>query len=292
MRVFVTGASGGIGSVVVPELITAGHEVLGLARSEASAQAIAAAGASVLRGDLDDPASLRMGVDASDGVIHLAFDHDFKDFAESVAVEARVVETFGAALEGSGKALVFTSGTPAVAGRAATEVDAMPTEGPVGGRGGNAQAVLDLATKDVRSAVIRLPRSVHEQGGPFGFAGLLIEAAKRTGISGYVGDGEQRWPAVHRRDAALLYRLVLEQADPGTVAHAVADEGDPMRSLAESIGRELGLATQPVPPESFGFFGSVFGFDQPASSAVTREKFGWMPTHPSLLDDLAAGNYP
>lgn len=292
MRVFVTGASGGIGSVVVPELLAAGHEVLGLARSDASAWAITAAGAAVLRGDLDDPDSLRAGAAESDGAIHLAFTNDFTDFANSVAAETRAVETFGAALEGSGKALVIASGTPAVPGRSATEHDPMPTDGPIGGRGRNAQTVLDLATRDVRSAVVRLPRSVHARGGPYGFASLLIEAARRTGVAGYVGDGTQRWPAMHRLDSARLFRLALEHATPGTVVHAVADEGDTMRAIAEAIGRQLGLPTAAVLAETFGFLGGIFGVDQPASSTLTRERFGWQPTRPSLLDDLEAGNYP
>jgi nucleoside-diphosphate-sugar epimerase len=292
MRVFVTGATGGIGSAVVPELIAAGHQVLGMARSDASARAVNATGASVLRGDLDNPESLRSGAEQSDGVIHLAFGHDFTNFEKSVAQEGFAVGTLGAALEGSGKPLVIASGTPATPGRASTEQDVMPTDGPVAGRGRNAQAVLDLAGKGVRSAVVRLPRSVHTRGGPYGFASLLIDAARRTGVSGYVGDGNQRWPAVHRLDAARLFRLTLEQATPGTVAHAVADEGDAMRALAEVIGRQLKLPTQAVAAENFGFFGSVFGVDQPASSALTRERFAWQPSQQSLLEDLEAGNYP
>jgi len=292
MRIFVTGATGGIGSVVVPELMAAGHHVLGLARSDASAQALIAAGASALRGDLNDLDSLRRGADQSDGVIHLAFGHDFTNFPKSVAEEALAVETFAAALDGSGKPLVIASGTPPVPGHICTELDATPTEGPAGGRGRNAQTVLDLAEHGVRSAVVRLPRSVHAQAQGCGFASVLIEAARRTGISGYVGDGTQRWPAVHRLDAARLFRIVLEQAPPGTVAHAVADEGDSMRSIAEVIGRQLGLPTGAVPAESFGFLGSIFGIDQPASSEITRERFSWQPTHPSLLNDLEAGNYP
>ncbi len=291
MRVFVTGATGGIGSAVVPELIGAGHEVLALARSDASARAAAAMGAEVLRGDLDDAESLRKGAAQADGVIHLAFLH-FGDFEAGVAQEAAAVETFGAALAGSGKPFVMASGTPPIAGRVATERDSMSIEGPVGGRGRSAQAALDLAGEGVRSAVVRLPRSVHRAGGPCGFASLLVEAAHRTGVSGYVGDGSQRWPALHVLDAAHLFRLVLEGAEPGTVAHAVADEGDPMRALAEAIGRELNVPTASVPAESFGFLGAVFAMDQPASSALTRQRFGWQPTHPSLLEDLAAGNYP
>ncbi len=291
MRVFVTGATGGVGSAVVPELIGAGHEVLALARSDASARAATSMGAGVLRGDLDDTESLRKGVVECDAVIHLAFLH-FDDFEKAVAQEAAAVETFGATLEGSGKPFVMASGTPPAAGRASTERDSMPTDGPIGGRGRNARAALDLAAKGVRSAVVRLPRSVHRAGGPCGFASLLVEAARRTGVSGYVGDGSQRWPAVHVLDAARLFRLVLEEAEPGTVAHAVGDEGDPMRALAETIGRKLDVPTASVPAEHFGFFGAVFAVDQPASSRLTRKRFGWQPTHPSLLEDLEAGNYP
>ncbi|WP_374022826.1 SDR family oxidoreductase [Mycobacterium sp. HNNTM2301] len=291
MRVFVTGATGGIGSAVVPELIGAGHEVLALARSDASARTAKSLGADVLPGDLDDPESLRAGAMESDGVVHLAFLH-FDDFEKAVAQEAGAVEAFGAALDGTGKPFVMASGTPAIPGRISTERDTMPTEGPVGGRARNAQAALELAARGVRSAVVRLPRSVHRAGGPCGFASLLVEAARRTGVSGYVGDGTQRWPAVHVLDAAHLFRLVLEGAQPGTVAHAVGDEGDPMRALAEAIGRRLDLPTASVPAEHFGFLGAIFALDQPASSELTRETFGWRPTHPSLLADLEAGNYP
>jgi nucleoside-diphosphate-sugar epimerase len=291
MRVFVTGAAGGIGSIVVSELLTAGHQVLGLARSDASAQAVEAAGASVLRGNLDDTATLRAGAEQCDGVIHLAFGHDFEKFAESIAQEGAVVAAFAAALTGTGKALVIASGTPAVPGRASTEEDPAPTEGPAGGRGRNAAAVLALAEQDVRSAVVRLPRSVHRAGGPFGFAGILVAAAQRNGVSGYVGDGSQRWPAVNHLDAARLFRLVLEDAEPGTVAHAVGDEGDSMLSIATAIGDALAIPVESVPADSFGFLGTIFGFDQPSSSALTQATFDWQPAHPSLLDDLRAGNY-
>jgi nucleoside-diphosphate-sugar epimerase len=295
MRVFVTGASGTIGSVVVADLISAGHEVLALARSDKSAQSLAAAGIAVLRGDLDDLGSLRAGATRADGVIHLAFGHGDRSaagFQKSGAQEAAAVETFGAALEGSGKPLVIASGTPSVPGRASTERDPARTEGPVGARGRNAQTVVGLAARGVRSAVVRLPRSVHARGERSGFASTLVETARRTGVSGYVGDGTQRWPAVHRLDAARLFRLVLERADPGTVVHAVGDEGDPMRSIAEVIGRVLGLPVQSVPTETFGILGNLFALDQPSSSAWTREKFDWRPSHPSLLADLQAGGYP
>ncbi|HVT66174.1 MAG TPA: SDR family oxidoreductase [Trebonia sp.] len=296
MKVFLTGASGGIGSLLVPELIAAGHEVVGLVRSDAASKAVASAGASVLRGDFTDPETLRAGAAGADAVIHLAFSHG-PDLARSVADEARAVETFGAALEGTGKALLIASGTPIVPGRLATEADS-PVVGdpmadsPLGRRGRTAQYALDLAGKGVRSVVVRLPRSVHSRGHRYGLASGLIAAARRTGVSGYVGDGTQRWPAVHHLDAVRLFRLALEEAGPGTVVHAVADEGDPMRSLAEVIGDQLGLPVRSVPAGHFGPVGAVYALDQPASSELTRKKFGWKPAHPSLLSDLAAGDYP
>ncbi|MDR1432263.1 MAG: SDR family oxidoreductase [Propionibacteriaceae bacterium] len=292
MRVFVTGASGWIGSAVVPELIAAGHTVIGLARSESSAQAVAALGAVPLRGDLSQPESLRAGAEQADGIVHLAFSNDFSNIQQGVDEESLAVRTFAAVLQGSGKAFVFASGTPAVPGRLSTEDDPFDVDGPLGGRALNALAVLALARQNVRSAVVRLPRSVHAADGRYGFASMLIAAAMRTGVSGYVGDGSQRWPAVHRLDAARLFRLVLERATPGTVAHAVGDEGDSMKSLAEVIGSRLSLPTQSVPAESFGFLGHVFAADQPSSSALTRQRFSWQPEHPSLLEDLATGLYP
>lgn len=295
MRVFVTGASGTIGSVVIADLLGAGHHVLALARSDASAQSLAKSGVAVLRGDLDDLVRLRQGAVESDGVIHLAFGHDdfsAGGFQKSMTQEAAAVEAFGAALEGSGKPFVIASGTPIVPGRASTEKDPPLTEGPVGLRGRTAQVVVGLASRGVRSAIVRLPRSVHAQGQRSGFASLLVETARRTGVSGFVGDGAQRWPAVHRIDAARLFRIVLERADPGAVVHAVGNEGDSMRSIAEVIGRVLGLPVQSVPADTFGFLGSVFALDQSSSSAWTRETFDWSPSHPSLLADLEAGNYP
>ena len=292
MRVFVTGATGGIGSAVVAELLSAGHQVVGLARSDASAQRLTAAGASAVPGDLDDVAVLRTGAEQADGVIHLAFSNDFDNFERGAEQERAAVEVLGDALVGTGKPLVIASGTPAEPGRLATEQTPSPVAGPAGGRGRTAQHVVDLAASGVRSAVVRLPRSVHQAGAAYGFASLLIEAARRTGVSGYVGDGSQRWPAVHRLDAAVLFRLALEHAEPGTVLHAVADEGDTMLSIAETIGRALDVPVEPVPAEDYGFLGMIFAVDQPASSALTRERFGWQPSHPSLLADLAAGSYP
>lgn len=290
MRVFVTGASGGIGSAVVPELLSAGHEVLGLARSDSSAQAISAMGATPFRGDLSDPASLRAGAEAADGVIHLAFGNNFTNIEDDVAEETAAVQAFAAALVGTGKALVLASGTPTIPGRFATEDDPMPTDGPLGGRARNAEFVLGLA--GVRSATVRLPRSVHAADGRYGFGGMVFANALQSGVAGYVGDGSQRWPAVHRLDAARLFRLVVEGAEPGTVAHAVGDEGDSMREIAEVIGGRLGVPVESVPAETYGFLGGVFAIDQPASAALTRERFGWVPEHPSLLDDLANGELP
>lgn len=292
MRIFVTGATGGIGSTVLPELLAAGHEVLGLARSDASAAALTAAGAEVQRGELADLKSLRVAATQSDGVIHLAFSNDFTNLEEGIAQETGAIETLCSALEGSGKPLVIASGTPIVPGRASTEQDPTVTAGPVGGRGRASLAALAYCERGVRVALVRLPRSVHAAGGPYGFASMLVAAARRTGVSGYVGDGAQRWPAVHRLDAARLFRLVLEQGEPGAIAHAVGDEGDAMRTIADTIGRELRLPIEEVPAENFGVLGMLFAIDQPATSALTRTRFAWDPTHPSLLDDLQAGNYP
>jgi nucleoside-diphosphate-sugar epimerase len=290
MRVFVTGASGWIGSAVVPELIGAGHQALGLARSDSSAAAIAAAGAEVLRGDLDDLDTLRAGATSSDGVIHLAFIHDFTRFEDSVSADARAIETMGAALEGSGKPLVIASGTPALPGRVATERGEPAPGGPSAGRAANAQAALDMAARGVRSSVVGLPRTVHGQG-DHGFIARLIGIARDKGISGYVGDGSSRWPAVHVLDAAHLFRLAAEQAPAGSRLHAVGDEGVPVRDIAEVIGRHLNLPTASVPAEDFGWLGQILAVDQPASSALTRELLGWRPVQPGLIEDLDKGHY-
>jgi nucleoside-diphosphate-sugar epimerase len=292
MLVFVTGASGGIGSAVVADLVAAGHDVIGLARSDASAEVIIAAGATPLRGNLADPESLRAGAEQADGVINLAFSNDFSNLMQGIAEESLAVQTIGEVLAGTGKPLVHAGGTPRAAGRASTEEDPNNTEGPVGGRGRTADAVIALAEKDIRSSVVRLPRSVHLRGSAYGFGSILIANAQQTGVSAYVGDGTQRWPAVHRLDAARLFRIALEDAAPGSVLHAVGDEGDTMTSLAETIGGVLAIPVTSVTPEHFGVLGGIFAVDQPSSSALTRENFGWEPTHPSLLADLAAGDYP
>jgi nucleoside-diphosphate-sugar epimerase len=291
MRVFVTGASGWIGSAVVPELIGTGHQVLGLARSDSSAAAIAAAGAEVLRGDLDDLDTLRAGAASSDGVIHLAFIHDFTDFEASVGADRRAIETFDAALEGSGKPLVIASGTPAWPGRVATERDDFAPGSPVAARGANARAALDLASRGVRSSVVGLPRTVHGDGDRHGFIARLIGFARDSGVSGYIGDGSNRWPAVHVLDAANLFRLAVEQAPAGSRLHAVGDEGVPIRDIAEVIGRHLNLPTASVPAEDFGWMGQILAIDQPASSTLTRELLGWRPVQPGLLEDLDKGHY-
>ncbi|MFF9112008.1 SDR family oxidoreductase [Streptomyces sp. NPDC014805] len=288
MRVFVTGGTGLIGSAVVAELLGSGHTVLALARSDASARAVEAAGAEPLRGSLADLDTLRAGVARTDGVIHLAFANDFSSseaLAKGIAEEAAALEAIGEQLVGSDRPFVITSGTPFVPGRVSVETDPVPTDGPVGGRGRAAMAVLALASRGVRSATVRLPRTVHNQGRG-GFAGLLTDIARRSGVSGFPGDGAQRWPAVHALDAAVLFRLALEQAEAGTSWHAVADEGDQVRDIAAVIGRRLGLPVESVPLETYGPLGPIFATDQPASSTHTRQTLGWEPKHPSLLQDL------
>jgi nucleoside-diphosphate-sugar epimerase len=288
MHIFVTGGTGTIGSAVVAELVATGHTVLALARSDASEQAVKAAGAEALRGGLADLDVLRAGVAQSDGVISLAFGSDYSTadaIARSIAEETAAVATLGEALLGSDRPIVAVSGTPWVPGAVSTEADPVPVDGPMGGRGRTVTALLDLAARGVRATAVRMPRTVHNRG-EGGFAGLLTEQARRAGMAGYPGDGTQRWPAVHALDAAVLFRLVLESAPAGTAWHAVADEGDAVRDIATVIGRRLGLPVQALPTQAFGPFGPIFAMDQPSSSARTRAALGWQPTHPSLLDDL------
>ncbi len=288
MQIFVTGGTGTIGTPVVAELLAHGHTVLALARSDASAQALEHAGAQVLRGDLSDLDVLRAGARQSDGVISLAFGRDYgtpEALAQGIVQEGAALAALGEALTGSDRPLVAVSGTPWIPGRVSTEADPLPTEGPVGGRAHSQLVLLQLASRGVRSVSVRMPRTVHHHG-QGGFAGLLVLAARRTGVAGYPGDGTQRWPAVHALDAAALFRLALESAPAGTSWHAVADEGDAVRDLAAVIGRRLGLPVQEVPEDTFGPFGPIFAMDQPASSAYTRATLRWTPTHPSLLDDL------
>jgi nucleoside-diphosphate-sugar epimerase len=288
VNVFVTGGTGLVGSAVVAELLAAGHSVAVLARSDTSAAAVLAAGADPIRGDLTSLDVLRAQAIQADGVIHLAFGNDFSGpeaLAKNVAEESDALQVLGETLAGTAKPFVTVSGTPFLAGSVSTEDTPTSTEGPVGGRGHSVTRVLELASSGVRSSAVRLPRTVHNNG-EGGFAGLLTRMARRAGTVGYPGDGSQRWPAVHALDAAVLFRLALENAPAGSIWHAVADEGDAVRDMAEVIGRRLKLPVASVPEETFGPLGPIFATDQPASSARTRAELGWRPTHPSLLADL------
>ena len=292
MRIFVTGASGWIGSALVPELIGAGHQVLGLARSDASAKAVADLGAEVLGGgDMKDPAVLRAGALDSDGVIHLAFEHSVGQVAGAQS-DAKAIETFIGSLAGSGKPLVISGATIAVPGRIATERDELIAQGPIAARIRNMQGALAASAQDIRSSVVMLPRSVHGQGEQHGFVPQLITRARAKGVSGYIGDGASRWPAVHVKDAAVLYRLAVEQAPAGSVLNAVGDEGVPVRDIAGSIGRHLNLPARSLPVEEYeGIFVFLLTRDQPASSAITQDLLGWKPTHPGLIEDIEQGHY-
>ncbi len=303
MRIFVTGASGWIGLAVVPELLGAGHEVVGLARSEASAQRLEAAGALVHRGDLDDADDLAKAAADSDGVIHLAFQHEVAfsgNFAAAGAADRRAVEAMGAALADSDRPLVLASGmlglTP---GRVATEDDGLVPDAavranPAGIRAATALLALSLRGIGVRSSVLRLPPTVHGAGDN-GFMATLVGIARERGVAGYVGDGSNRWPAVHRSDAARLFRLAVEAAPAGSVLHAAADEGVAFRDIADAMGRHLGVPAASVAPadaaEHFAHLGHFVGLDSPATAAATRELLAWEPTGPSLLEDLEQDHY-
>lgn len=295
MRVFVTGASGFIGSALVRDLLEAGHEVVGLARSDQAASTVAGLGAEVLRGTVDDLDVLRQGAEESDGVAHLAFRHDVAfggDFEAAAASDRAAIETLGNALAGSGRPLSIASGTGLLApGKLATEDDQPTGEGPTGGRGANGAVALSFADRGVRSSVVRLTPTVHDAGDQ-GFIPMVVDVARDKGVSAYVGDGSQRWPAVHRSDAARLFRLALESAPAGTVLHAVGEEGVTLRNVAAVIGEHLSLPVTSIPAEQatehFGFLGTFLAQDMPASSARTRDLLGWEPTGPGLLEDLAA----
>jgi len=302
MRVFVTGASGHIGLPVVRDLLAAGHVVVGLARSEASANTIAATGAHVQRGTLDDLDDLKQAAKQADGVIHLAFKHDLAlvsgDFMGAVTADLRAVEAIGEALAGSGKPFVNTTGTMLLAhsvhGRAGTEEDA----GQEGGNPRVASETLSLAfaKRGVRSSIMRLSPTVHSSLDHHGFIPMLIAAARKNGFSAYVAEGSARWPAVHTLDAARLYRLALEAAPAGTRVHAAAEEGVAFRAIAEAIGRGLSVPAKSISAEQAaevfgGFLGMITQLDNVTSSARTRELLGWKPAHADLLADIAEGHY-
>lgn len=295
MRVFVTGATGFIGSAIVQQLLGAGHQVLGLARSPEAAQALIAAGAQAHRGSLEDLHSLRRGAEASDGVIHLAFVHDFSAYAGAGETDRRAVEALGAALTGSGRPLVITSGiTVLTPGRLAMEEDAPDANAPSAPRIPSEEAVQALAAQGVRASVVRLPPSVHGEGDR-AFVPALIGIARDKSVSAYVGDGLNRWPSVHRLDAAHLFQLALEKGIAGARYHGVADEGVPVRDLAAVIGRHLNVPLAAKSPgeaaDHFGWLGHFLRVDCPASSTLTQQRLGWRPNQPALLTDLDQGHY-
>ncbi|WP_084399907.1 SDR family oxidoreductase [Henriciella aquimarina] len=278
MRIFLTGATGFVGSAILPELHSAGHQVLALARSEHSANAVISAGAKILRGDLRDPASLRKGAEEADAVIHAAFDHDFSRFAESCEMDRQAIEILGTALEGTGKKLIVTSGLPVIEDRAATERDAPPA-GAHGIPRVSEQTAMAFRENGVDVSVIRMPQ-VHDRERQ-GFASYLMSHAREAGVSAYVGTGENRWPAVHRLDAARLYKIVLDRGLSGSYYHAVAEEGVPVREVAEVIGTALDVPVKSVSvdaaPAHFGWLARIAQMDVPASSALTRIELDWKP---------------
>ena len=295
MRVFVTGASGWIGSAAVDELLAAGHQVVGLARSAASAASLQAKGAQVRCGDLDDLDGIREGAAAADAVLHLANKHDFDNPAVSNQAERAAVQTIGDALTGSGRPFLLASGVAGPApGRTATEDDRSPFHGPESPRGGSENLALEYVDRGVHAVSVRFAPTVHGDG-DHGFIAALVAIAREKGFAGYVGDGANRWPAVHRSDAARITRLGLEKAPAGTILHAVAEEGVPTREIAAAIGRGLGVPVAPIEPqdalEHFGWIGRFFAMDLPATSARTQELLGWTPSGPGLMQDLDAGSY-
>lgn len=291
MRVFITGASGWIGSALTAELIAAGHEVTGLARSEASAAKITSAGGTAVRGDMQDHDLIVAEATKADAVAHLAFTLDFAEFDAAVDNEVELIGKIGTALEGTGKAVIAASGTPILFGQVATEEDVLDPAGPAGPRARTASAVLALSAKGIRSALVRMPRSVHGRGDRNGLIAALVGLDRQLGTAAYVGDGQNRWPAVHISDAARLVFLALESAPAGSVLHAVGEEGVPIRQVADVIAARTGLPAAAVDPEQLGVFGALLGGDQPASAVTTRQLLSWEPSGPTLIEDLEAGYY-
>lgn len=292
MRIFVTGASGWIGSATVPELLAAGHQVLGLARSDASAARVEALGAQVHRGDLEDPDSLRAGASAADGVVHLGYDHDFSDIAHAAELDRAAITVLGEAIEGRGGPLLVIGGTGVRPGEVSTERD-MP--GPGGHpRTLNADLAFSFADRGVRPVVVRFPPTVHGHR-DHGFVARLVRIARDAGFAGYVGDGANRWPAVHVRDAARVVALGVDHAPGRSALHAIGEQGIPTREIAEAIGAGYDLPVRSVPPEQaaehFGWLAMFFGADVPASADLTRELLGWEPTGATLGEDIASGAY-
>ncbi|WP_432967585.1 SDR family oxidoreductase [Dactylosporangium sp. CA-233914] len=293
MRIFVTGASGWIGSAVTAELLAAGHDVVGLARSDRAAAVIEGLGARVRRGELDNPDDLRAGAADSDGVVHLGYNHDFSDMAGAARTDRAAITALGETLAGTDRPLVIASGVLGLGTQhPATEQDVADPD--VHPRSANALAALAFADRGVRSAVVRFAPTVHGDG-DYGFIAVLVGVARAKGIAAYVGDGTGHWPAVHRADAAGLVRLAVEEAPAGSVLHAVAEEGVPTREIAEAIGRGLNLPAGPVPADQafahFGWIGPLFGMDSRATSTATQRLLGWKPAHPGLIADLDAGYY-
>ena len=294
MRFFVTGATGFIGSAVVRELQGAGHAVLGLARSDQAAETLAQQDVAVHRGDLGDPDDLAEAARSCDGVLHLAFNHDFSRFQENIAADRRAVQSMADALHGSNKPLVIASGVLLSSGRTGTEADAADTGEGANGRGATETVLMAAAQHGVRGVVMRLSPTVHG-GGDHGFVPQLIATARQTGFAAYVGDGANRWPAVHRLDAARLFRLAAEGAAPGSVLHAVAEEGVPMRAIAETIGQGLELPTRSLTQEEaaahFTWMARFVQTDRPTSSTLTRKTMGWEPQQMRLLADMQESGY-
>jgi nucleoside-diphosphate-sugar epimerase len=295
MRLLVTGASGWIGSASVTQLIAAGHHVLGLARTDEAAAKVAALGAEVVRGSLDDLAGLRAAAAQAEGVVHLGYNHDFSQMAAAASTDRAAIDAFADVLQGTGGPLLIASGTLGLApGRVGTESD-VPDAG-IHPRVANAAYAVGLAGRGIRSLVVRFAPTVHGAGGDHGFVAVLARNAREKGVSAFIGEGANRWPAVNRLDAGKLVQLAIDQATPGSVLHAVAEEGIATRDIAAALGKYIGVPVESIPAdrarEHFDWLGMFFGADAPASSVRTRAMLGWTPSHPTLLEDIAAGHYP